>query len=129
MFERHKSFFRNVTFLYKLKNATSKAIFRVHQFDKATLLAAGPMTKQPSTIAYRIVMVAEWSNCHKMGRIVVWNQGFNDWPDLENTHFYSGDYYRLDQLAEATARFAKRIADSAESIKSIYEEPTMKLVV
>lgn len=83
------------------------------------ILAAGPLTKQPGTRAFRVVIRLF------AYEISVHNQIFPEWPRLDNAEYAEGDYFRLSQLAEATARFAERVRLSAPCIGSIYREPLL----
>jgi len=86
------------------------------------VIAAGPITHQPHSRAYRVVLV------NKGNRFVVWNQYFDlgttvdHLSDCDNGFFGDGSYFRPNQLAEATECFGRRIADTAHHIKSIYRE-------
>ena len=72
----------------------------------AILLAAGPLTKQPNTVAYRVVLR------YKNSEYVVHHQYFPDWPNhLTCSYFESGLY--SDDLEEAMGLFAERICDHA----------------
>ena len=96
------------------------------------LLAAGPITNQPGTNPFRVILVS-WH-----GEFVVWNQYWDKHeiaPNETLRHFDEGalsvkgagyadqgDYFQPSEFAEATARFAERVARSASTIKSIYRE-------
>ena len=87
------------------------------------VIACGPLTHQPMTQPYRVVLVA------LEDQFVVWDQFFDletDVPTVDTLEDYdtgdyaNGDYFRADQLDQATARFAERLATCAEYVKSIY---------
>ena len=90
--------------------------------DKMPILAAGPLTKQPGTRAYRVVLVS------RGGELVVYNQHFPDFTDMsridllpsEHSYFETGSYFADTELVKATQAFAKRIADHAETLASCY---------
>ena len=84
------------------------------------IIAAGPITKQPGSQANRVILANTGSH------FVVWRQYFPNWTleqlDTTNSEFETGNYFNPDQLSEATAMFAERLADTTACIKSIYRE-------
>ena len=90
---------------------------------EAQVIAAGPLTLQPSSRAYRIVMA------NFLGQFVVFSEIFRVEGTVENlaeacskaqSDFDQGSYFPATELAEATVEFAKRVARHAEFIKSVY---------
>ena len=94
--------------------------------NQAELLAAGPITKQPHTNAFRTILVS-WH-----GEFVVWTQY---WDSDDERHWDEGalsvkgagyadqgDYFRPNEFDKATARFAERVARDARTITTIYRE-------
>lgn len=83
----------------------------------ATLIAAGPLTKQPATMAYRIVLVSRCS-----GDYVVWKQYFSNYPDIRKSHYESGSYFKPDEFSVAAAEFGRRVTDDARFYDSLYRD-------
>lgn len=92
--------------------------------NQGTIIAAGPITKQPGTLPLRVVLVDTGD------QYVVWTQVFGDryrQPDgsldpVGNGSFNAGTYFQPDELAEATKKFGELVANSAHFIQSIYRE-------
>jgi hypothetical protein len=93
------------------------------------LIAAGPLTKQPSTQPYRIVLIANGP------KFTVHTEYFEDAKIIEKTanaqpgdpilaesSISGGNYFEATELVEATLKFADRLAKNAEYIRSIYRE-------
>ena len=109
---------------------TTKPEEELSRDDAGGVIAAGPITKQPGTAVFRTILrligtVEEpelavhyqiWDDQHTLpdGSLSIHPEG--------GCHFEEGRYFRGDQLAEATAAFAKRVACDAECVKSIYRE-------
>jgi hypothetical protein len=83
------------------------------------LIAASAIVKQHATLAYRIVL-HEWN-----GKIVVHDELFPNWPQLDESYFETGNYFRKSQLPEALNRFAERTARQADFVRSIYRDCEM----
>lgn len=87
-----------------------------------TIIAAGPLNKQPATMAYRIVLV------ETAKQFVVWRESFASMPLVgmtftdEQTNFSDGDYFGKDQLVKAVKCFGDRISNTAEFLQSLYRE-------
>lgn len=87
------------------------------------VLAMGPLSKQPGSTPYRIVLI------ERDDKLIVYAQGFkeneNGTLDFGKTSFSQGDYYGPDELVKATQRFAERTAKHAEYLQSLYrvDEP------
>lgn len=80
------------------------------------IIAAGPLSKQPGTIYYRIILV-EYEN----GSFSVHSQGFNEKADLKANvkgSWQSGNYFRKDEIAQATKKFAERVSSQASFLNS-----------
>jgi hypothetical protein len=93
------------------------------------LIAAGPLTKQPETLPYRIVLIANGP------KFTVHTEYFDDSQIIEKTanaqpgdpilaesSLSGGNYFNADELVKATIAFAERLAKNAEYIQSIYRE-------
>ncbi len=102
----------------------SQNIFPIDQNPAANkgILAAGPLTRQPGTRAYRYVIV------ERMGEYVVYNQGFgehdNGSTDWGSHHFSSGSYCRT--LVEATQRFAERLSRDVVHYDSLFRDTVLQ---
>lgn len=90
-------------------------------FDgKTPLLAAGPVTKQPSTRPYRVVLI------DRGDKFSVHTEFLNDahadlsQPITCGSFFEAGDYYFPDQLHKAYARFAERVANQSAYAETVY---------
>ena len=84
----------------------------------ATIIAAGPLTKQPSSDVYRIVL-------RDLGEdgFVVHSQSFRLCDGRLIPEGYSnGDYYKADSLVRATVRFCERLKQHAKYFLSIPEQ-------
>lgn len=83
------------------------------------IVAAGPITKQPGTRAYRIVLTITLS-----GEYTVHTQSFDDSAKLEKSDFSNGHYFGAGpkQFQEAIAKFSEKVAKHAEFCSSIYRE-------
>lgn len=85
--------------------------------DTKRLIAAGPLSKQPMTLPFRVVLVTDGE------KLIVWNEVLPNWPDdTTNGHFLTGSYFSIEELDKATERFAQRVADKASTLRSIYRE-------
>jgi hypothetical protein len=76
------------------------------------VIAAGPITKQPKTTAFRVVMV-DWRD-----RLGVHTQYFPAFPSDDGSHLEGGRYYGPSQATDAVADFGERLAASAQGISS-----------
>jgi len=85
------------------------------------ILAAGPITKQPHTLPFRVVLRVIPS-----GEFVVHDQiwEFNRPLPLDVRFivygFDCGDYFSIDNLPAAVKRFAQRVAETVPGIQSLY---------
>lgn len=95
---------------------------RVSNVDQTgKIIAAGPLSKQPMTRAYRIILVMLSEK--DMARYVVWVQVFPDYPDLSCPFVEDGDYYMGDEdIVEATETFADRVKNHADYLGSLLKE-------
>lgn len=96
--------------------------------SKDCLIAAGPLTKQPGTMPYRVVLVV------KGDEFIVYDEIFDTeglpspsyshdvLDDIPESRFENGSYFYGDQFAEAVVRFATRLADHSGSLRSLYRE-------
>ncbi len=94
------------------------------------VMAAGPLTKQPGTSAYRIVLACTGD------QFVVWTEYFphlTGSKDLSldavdvSSYVESGDYFKLNELAAATERFAERVKAHAGYIESVYRDAAAEI--
>lgn len=97
-----------------------------------TLIAAGPVTKQPNTSPYRTVLL-DWGQ----DKYSVHEEVFNlqKWqPDLPldeqligtPSSLTHGDYFTAERFVEATIEFARRIqAHAQQHVGTIYKELAM----
>jgi hypothetical protein len=96
---------------------------RTTPFVRGRLVCAGPVTRQPATVTFRVVLVLS-DNCKEL---IVWNQVWvDDDPNTdlkdEDSSFSDGSYFRLDQFPEAMSKFAYRI-DKPEQYRSLFRTP------
>jgi hypothetical protein len=91
------------------------------------LVCAGPITKQPATATFRVVLVLR-----NNGGWVVWNQIWVDPKCLPNTDlqdkdsgFSEGSYFPFDKFPEAMSEFARRI-DKPEEYRSLFRDTEME---
>jgi hypothetical protein len=87
----------------------------------AVVVAAGPLTRQPATVAHRVTIR------HKReGQATAWvvsNQFFPLYPRLDKFHFGDGHYvYGEDKLPDAIVAFAKVLTRHAENVKSLFRQ-------
>jgi hypothetical protein len=89
------------------------------------LLAAGPLNKQPGTVAHRMVLVQ--MNEGSRTQFVVWQQNFPNFednnPDLSNPHMHQGEYFHVSEFDAAVKEFARRLDASATFLRSLYNRP------
>jgi hypothetical protein len=86
-----------------------------------TAIAAGPISKQPGTIANRVVLVAS-GQTDRHSQFAVYMEMFPNYPDVKESHFSDGNYFKADQLVEATKRFAQRVTNNAGYLTSLYRD-------
>lgn len=90
--------------------------------NKAVLLAHGPLSKQPMTIARRLVLVALDDNTFG-----VWWQCFpnlnldDERPNLTQSHFDTGLWNRptFSEPDEAQRAFARKLLDDSTHLESL----------
>lgn len=87
------------------------------------IIAAGPLTKQPGTMPFRVVMRVREDEYMPL---VVCIQQFDQRPDgtldLEKAHYHSSNYLRREDLVRANWLFAERVAYYANTMASLYRE-------
>ena len=91
--------------------------------DGTQVLAAGPLSRQPGTMPYRIVLLGRAN-----GSYSVHSQMFETLePVPSGDHFMSGDYFApgANGLVGATKRFGERVAANAEYLASLWREETV----
>ncbi len=86
------------------------------------IIAAGPLTHQPASTPYRMVLVQK-----RDGSFVVYTEFFTALPEdvpqllpVPSSSFANGHYFKADQLVEATQKFAERLAAKAPEFASLY---------
>jgi hypothetical protein len=96
--------------------------------SRQRLLASTPITKQPGTLPYRIVLILD----ERTDQLIVWQQLWSNYDTdphdktklcvLGQGHFEDGSYFTADQLHLALARFAERVARMAPFVETIYRD-------
>jgi len=85
----------------------------------AMLIAAGPLTKQPEALAYRLVLLQE------TGGFSVRNEHFVATPipnrPLPLSYLGEGHYFAHYEFPQAVKRFAERLHEDAGHYDSLYE--------
>lgn len=117
-------------------NIINKPEEELSRDDAGGIIAAGPITKQPGTAVFRTVLrvLSTPLGFTTQTEFVVHYQIWDDQHTLPDgslsihpaggCHFEEGQYFTRDKLVEATAAFAKRVANDAASVGSIYREAT-----
>jgi hypothetical protein len=87
-----------------------------------TLLAMGPLSKQPCTMPMRLVLVQD-----AKGGFIVYNEVFSrDDPKdtlLNHSYFIEGSYFPdPGDLVAATQRFADRLSKHSNTLGSLYRD-------
>jgi hypothetical protein len=93
-----------------------------------TIIAAGPLTKQPGTVAYRIVL----RRVEGVQPFVVHMQRFPDivyrpgrstlFGNLMQSDFAEGIYFYANEFHKAVEAFGKKVADHANFTQSLYRD-------
>lgn len=78
------------------------------------LLAMGPVTKQPATMAYRRVLLASKPHQFKVTTEFFPHYDGNGNTSLSDSAYGQGFYYSSGQLSEALAKFAELVGYDAE---------------
>lgn len=91
----------------------NKNIFPIQELGDKRIIAAGPLSKQPSTVPYRIVLL-EYGN----GSLSVHHQMFNSVDNLAKGSFAHGHYFQKDQIADATKKFAEKVTEHSGYLNS-----------
>lgn len=90
------------------------------------LLAAGPMTKQPGTRPYRLVLLRNGNGFTVHAEFFPENIKFENKLQLNVTEYETdlggGSYFQPHELVRATQCFADRLARNAEFFESLYRE-------
>jgi len=111
----------------KLKSVLALRHVPVNEAMKGLLLAAGPITKQPSTVAFRVVLVGrETEDVEHPHPFVVWVERFPNFPSLEGSSFSSGEYFLFHDFDKAVQTFGLLIMNGAKFIPSIYRDIDIK---
>jgi hypothetical protein len=86
------------------------------------IIAAGPLSKQPGSTAYRIVLIA-----YEDGEYSVHHQMFNDVTNLKRSSLAHGSYFKAgpEGLTKATVKFAEKVTAHAEYLASLFREETV----
>lgn len=82
------------------------------------VVASGPLTLQPNTMPFRIVLLA-----YADGKYSVHSEVFSNLQRNESS-FSHGDYFAntAEGLIAATRRFAERMVNHADSFKSLFRK-------
>ena len=84
------------------------------------LVAAGPLSKQPCSLPFRVVLVKTKT------QFIVYNETFRQEVLSEfrtnQSDFCSGDYFKDTELVAATKKFAERVVRKSETLQSLYRE-------
>jgi hypothetical protein len=115
----------------KLRSVLALDLVKSHSENGPRVFAAGPITRQPGTNPYRIVLADTGS------QLVVWTETFQ--PDAfdashddlaaacsrvssspDASSFDHGNYFQADQLVEAMKKFAQRVNNNADFAESVY---------
>lgn len=102
--------------MFLAKTFGLKIVSEDSERDDLRYIAKGPITKQPGTIAYRIILVS-----NERG-FVVYTEQFNHYPLLNVSGLCMGHYFKSGQFAEAVKCFGEKVADSAKYMDSLYRE-------
>ena len=81
-----------------------------------TIIAAGPLTKQPGTIAYRWVLFVSGP------QIIMRRECFPNGFDEDVSYFSDGKYFELDELALAVRAFGDRVGADSRYMDSVYRD-------
>lgn len=98
------------------------------------MLAAGPLTKQPMTMPYRIVLLEHrkpgTSPFYNDSSFSVHSEIFKSETLIEDeqngrvtdweSYLHQGDYFKPGQFAEAVKRFGERVANDSIHVASCY---------
>ncbi len=87
------------------------------------LIAAGPLNKQPSTVAYRKVLVAS----PESNQFIIYNQTFSLLEDLsgelpDKSYLSDGSYFEADRLETAVKCFGDKLAYDSVYMESLYRD-------
>lgn len=89
------------------------------------VIAAGPLTKQPLTVPYRVVMV-NWGD-----RLSVHNQCFSFSGSITDlalsceqfaSYLDNGDYFKIEEFVKCIERFTERCNKNAQYVQSIFRD-------
>lgn len=92
--------------------------------SNATVIAAGPLTLQPHSKAYRVVLT-KWGS----DQLTVHNEYFDVEGVVEDlqaacsqakSYFEAGSYFKPHEMVAATVEFAERVKRYSGPIESIY---------
>ncbi len=87
-----------------------------------SVFAAGPLTKQPGTVAYRIVL----RKINGARPFVVHMERFPEFtvehPDFKNPTYDGGQYFEVGELDKAIKAFGERVAANADYVRSLYRD-------
>lgn len=97
--------------------------------DDERVIAAGPLTKQPGTCPYRVVIV-NWGDEFSVHN-QLFDDSYKDGPitdlaDSCSAEFISnldnGDYFKTEDFVRCIERFAERCKHNAEFVGSIFRQ-------
>ena len=102
------------------------------------LIAAGPLSKQPGTVPFRIVLLAQIRRIEKQNVVVGYVTHIEQFQDADvidqltrsvpcsgqyHSYLASGEYFSGETaIASASTSFALRVARNAESLGSLFRE-------
>ena len=97
-------------------------VFSLPQGPIESVFAAGPLTQQPGTVGFRVILqkVADGFNVHK--------QIFPDYPDLRSAFSVEGHYFNNDELHLAVDCFARQVLRGAAAMESCYRPEPRKRI-
>jgi hypothetical protein len=88
-----------------------------------TILAAGPLVKQPGTSAFRTILVLRaYYGTDRPSELIVWTQVFPNAPDFHRSNCSQGNYFLDTELVDAHQAFATRLVNQSSSMASVYRE-------
>ena len=103
-----------------LEYLETKIAFNAISDQEYDIIAAGPMTIQPGTMPYRVILIQTGT------KFCLCTQSFDENVQLDRLHcsksyLSNGSYYGLDQFCNAAEDFGNKIANHARNhYESIY---------
>lgn len=84
--------------------------------SQGSIIAVGPLHKQPYTTAYRYVLIARMNGGYMVAMECHNERGFG----LVDVSLSASDYFLPDQLVRALETFANRLLHNAKYFASLY---------